>query len=632
MPEAIIIKIDGKENTDLIYDLTEVVVDTNVFIPAMATLSIHARYDIQSDKFDYIDDENLFKIGAELKITVETDEIFEESGKVTNDIFIGEITALEPVFNFDGTSYLTVRAYDRAHKLTLGKKSQAWLKVKEGDIVSKIAGDISLSSDVSLSGGLNGITHEHVFQFNQSDWDFLWSRARAYGYQVYVIDKKLYFNKAGTVRDTGSDPGNLVWGANLGEFRPRVSVKGQVNEAVGSGWDVQKKERIEKKVTSGAKPTPASEIGISEKGSAAVKKAFSSAPTAVIENFAPIMNYADAYAQAVFDDAESQFITAEGECLQGDPRLLAGKKVKVEGVGTRFSGSYYVTEARHVWQGGLYQVQFNVTGNTPNILSHLLQPEMNRNGQGDQFINGVAIGIVTNNDDPDALGRVKVKYPWFSDELESDWVRVSAPSAGEERGILFTPEINDEVLVAFDHGDSGRPFVIGGLWNGKDKIPAGTAAVVSDQKVNQRIIRSRSGHLVILDDTDGKEQIIVQDKTEKNSIVINSSENTMTLLTDGNMIFEAGKDILMKCTGKFTVNSDGDFALDSKGGAELKSSKAFNVQSQMSAKVAGGQSELDLAASGSTLKGMKVDVKADTAAAINGSIMVEIKGGLVKIN
>src|SRR5664280_3415392 len=107
-------------------------------------------------------------------------------------------------------------------------------------------------------------------------------------------------------------------------------------------------------------------------------------------------------------------------------------------------------------------------------------------------ITGVVVGVVTNNQDPDGFGRVKVKFPWLSDVDESDWARVAAPMAGNKRGFYFLPEVDDEVLVAFEHGDVRFPYVLGALWNGKDAPPATNG----DGKNNVRVIQSRSGHVI----------------------------------------------------------------------------------------------------------------------------------------
>jgi len=104
---------------------------------------------------------------------------------------------------------------------------------------------------------------------------------------------------------------------------------------------------------------------------------------------------------------------------------------------------------------------------------------------------GVVMGIVTNNQDPSNMARVRVKFPWLSDDNESWWARLATPMAGAGRGSYFLPEVNDEVLIAFEHGDVRFPYVLGGLWNGQDAPPANN----SDGQNNIRVIHSRSGIL-----------------------------------------------------------------------------------------------------------------------------------------
>jgi uncharacterized protein involved in type VI secretion and phage assembly len=160
-------------------------------------------------------------------------------------------------------------------------------------------------------------------------------------------------------------------------------------------------------------------------------------------------------------------------------------------------------------------------------------------GKPRQATGGVVIGIVTNNNDPDKLGRVKVKFPWLDDSQESDWARLAAPGAGATRGLFAVPEIDDEVLVAFEHGDASRPYIIGGLWNGKDKPPRSDA--VQGGKVQQRIFKTRAGHSITLSDQDGA-----------GKIEIKSGKHTITLDDKG--------------VGKVTITSGGDLELKAAGG------------------------------------------------------------------
>ena len=188
---------------------------------------------------------------------------------------------------------------------------------------------------------------------------------------------------------------------------------------------------------------------------------------------------------------------------------------------------------------------------------------------------GVAIGVVTNLKDPDNLGRVRVKFPWFSEDDESEWARVATLMAGKERGSVFLPEVDDEVLVAFEHGDMRRPFVIGALWNGVDVLPPEFA---NDGKNNVRLIKSRSGHIIKLDDTDGSEKIEVIDKTGKNSVVIDSKENTITITTDQDLVLKAPQGKISLIAKELELKSSAALQMEAGSEMNIKASATMNLQ------------------------------------------------------
>lgn len=189
-------------------------------------------------------------------------------------------------------------------------------------------------------------------------------------------------------------------------------------------------------------------------------------------------------------------------------------------------------------------------------------------------VTGVVVGVVTNNQDPDGLGRIKVKFPWLSDADESSWARLAAPMAGKERGLYFLPEVDDEVLVVFEHGDLRFPFVLGALWNGKDKPPADNA----DGKNSVRLIKSRSGHLVRLNDEDGKEKIEIIDKSEKNSIVFDTANNTITITSDKDITLAAPQGTIKLDAQKVEIKSSADAKIEAGAGMDVKASGTLNVK------------------------------------------------------
>ena len=192
---------------------------------------------------------------------------------------------------------------------------------------------------------------------------------------------------------------------------------------------------------------------------------------------------AAALARSVGAHLGNAFVEAEGTS-HGDPRLRAGTKIRIEGVGDKFTGTYSLSSTTHVFRGTRgYETNFVVSGRVARGLVDLARPAARR-AWGD----GVVVGVVTQNEDPEALGRVRVKYPALGDQTEGWWARISSPSAGEGRGLMMMPIAGDEVLLAFEHGDVRRPIVIGSLFNGKSKPGSlsqtdGSFALGSDKAV-----------------------------------------------------------------------------------------------------------------------------------------------------
>lgn len=189
-------------------------------------------------------------------------------------------------------------------------------------------------------------------------------------------------------------------------------------------------------------------------------------------------------------------------------------------------------------------------------------------------IQGVVVGVVTNNQDPDGLGRVKVKFPWLSEEDESYWARLATPMAGEKCGLFFLPEVDDEVLLAFEHGDVRFPYIIGALWNGKDQPPVNN----QDGKNNVRLIKSRSGHVIRLNDEDGKETIEIVDKNEKNSITVDTATNTITVKADKDIMSSAPQGGIKLEAQTIEIKSSADTKLEAGAGMNVKASATMTIK------------------------------------------------------
>ncbi|HEX8146420.1 MAG TPA: phage baseplate assembly protein V [Pyrinomonadaceae bacterium] len=233
-----------------------------------------------------------------------------------------------------------------------------------------------------------------------------------------------------------------------------------------------------------------------------------------------------------------------------------------------------------------------------NILD-LLLPETGSESRAGR-VYGVVVGVVTNNQDPEKMGRVKLQFPWLNQTDESNWARVATMMAGKDRGTWFLPEVGDEVLVAFEHGDVQFPYVIGSLWNGVDTPPRDNA----DGKNSERVIKSRSGHELIFGDEDGKEKVEIKTKAGHQILLDDASGSEKITLTD-----KSGSNKIELDSAAGSVAVTGDMKL---------SIKAQQIEITADTTL--------------TLKGQQVEISGDAGTTVKSSAMLTLKGSLVKIN
>lgn len=187
----------------------------------------------------------------------------------------------------------------------------------------------------------------------------------------------------------------------------------------------------------------------------------------------------------------------------------------------------------------------------------------------------IVVGYVSKLDDK-TIGRVKVKFPHLG-HTESDWCPIVSPMAGPERGFVFLPEVGDQVLVALEHGNPNRGFILGAVWSKKQPPPKTSGTPTAN---NVRFIRSRSGHEVRLDDTKGKEKIEIIDKDVKRKIVIDCSGKKLQILCDeGDVeIVASSGNISVKATSGAVKVEAQTLTLKSSGAASLEAGGALTIK------------------------------------------------------
>ncbi len=180
---------------------------------------------------------------------------------------------------------------------------------------------------------------------------------------------------------------------------------------------------------------------------------------------------------------------------------------------------------------------------------------------------GVVPATVTDNNDPAKEGKVKVRFDWFDGQMESEWCRVRQLYAGNGYGTFFIPEVGDEVLVAFILGDMRQPIILGGLYNGTDKPPS-----FHDRDKDEKLIRTKAGHKIILDDTKGSQKITIEDSSGNHSIVIDTVANSITIKSsNGKLVFD-GQGIEIKSGIGIDISAKTSIKIDATGNMDLTGS------------------------------------------------------------
>lgn len=532
---AVEIKIKGAPFDPDLNNLVELRVQQSLLLPDTFT----ARFTDPERKLVA----RTFEIGDPVELS-----FCSADGRRLQKLFAGEITSLEPEFGREVV--LTIRGYDRSHRLNREKRSATYPDMTASQIAKKIAGRHNLAPKVDETGP--SPPPKFTKQNNETDWELLVRLGQLYDFEVLVDGRDLHFRKAG--KDVGKPPVECFYGPSdqhsqqrprLLEFYPRVTGMQQATEVIVRSWDPAKKTKIEAK----AKPQ-IDGIGIHR---AKVVKALGGGTITIPDAQVTSTGEARKLAEAVAQHAGEAFREATGT-TEGDPRIGAGTDLDVKGLGPRFSGKYHVSSATHVFSGS-YRTKFTVAGRAPRTLLDLMSPASKKKSSS------IVVGLVTNNQDPDKLGRVRIKFPGL-DDLEGWWARIATPHAGKDRGLLMMPKVGDEVLVGFENDDPHKPYVLGALFNGKDTPGEMVDKDGSFWLKSEKFTEVRS-----------KDNVTI--KTEKDLVVEVKGATTET--TDKNLTIKVGQNEEIKVTQSFTLEAGTELTLKC-GQASIKLTKMGQVE------------------------------------------------------
>ncbi|MFC4857268.1 VgrG-related protein [Actinophytocola glycyrrhizae] len=545
--------------------IARIVVDSHRHLPDMLEITFH-------DRDGTILDEAGIRLGTVLTVSAARAQ-----DPTPHTLLVCEVTAIEGVYA--ESNHTVVRGYSADHRLMRARRSATFLNATDSDIARRVATGAGLRPETVDPTPTH---HEQVAQVNQTDWEFLRSRATETGFDFGVRDGRFFLDTGGAP----APPVPLRCPHELRTFLPRVTAGNLAAEAEVRVWDP-----IAGKVVSATTPTAARSVDLPDTTAASAARPFAAqrqTPSASsphgpepvpghVVTERPVANGAAIHASAahtagrVAEHWGDTFAEAEGEA-KGDPRLRAGTVVEVSGVPKVFCGRWTLTRARHVFDQSDYYTQIEVSGRHDRSIIGLVTGT--RHGERGRFP-GLVCGVVSNIADPLGKGRVKVDVPLLAPGFQTDWAPVAQFGAGARGGALFGHEVGDEVLVGFECADPRRPYVLGGLVNDDSGYTLGGPAVRGG-KTGTALVRrgfvSPSGNRLTFHDDQGAPraaEIVLGTAKGDVALVIDQVAGTITVRCDpengaGAVVVECGAggsvDVRAGAGGSVTV--DGGSRLD----------------------------------------------------------------------
>lgn len=381
-----------------------------------------------------------------------------------DDLFTGEVTCFEVEYAEDGAAELRARAYDGLHRL---RKHQE-LRVFEGVTAADLAGQLAGAAGLSVDAQEDGPRVERLLQHRHTDFDLLLEVAGRAGLHLAADGSTLRL----ITLDGYGTPVPLKLGGTLLSLRVAANLDQGAGDSAALGWHPQRAEafaEVAGRARSGReiplRPDPA-DVGADGDRTAVDQPGRSEDELAAL-------------AQARLDARVAAWVTASG-VAEGDGTLRPGRRVAISGAAELLCGVYVLTEVMHTIDAAGHLTRFTTE---PPALP--VQPSAA----------AITLGTVTDVDDPERLGRVRVELPAYGG-LDAGWLGVALPGAGRGKGIVALPDPDDMVLVALPGGEPAAGVVLGSLFGAIEPYDAGIEA----GKAQRWSMRTAAGQRIVVDD------------------------------------------------------------------------------------------------------------------------------------
>ncbi len=573
---------------------------------SVALLSNH----FEEDGYTIISKSQEF-IGQTIEITISN---YEGNTTMNEGFFSGIITEAEAYKSQvdDFGDYIIVKGCSPTIIMDNGLHCNTFEKKTLSDIVNSLSGDFGVAIKCSP---LNSEIHDYIVQYNQSSFEFLKHLAIRYGEWMYYDGQQTVF---------GANSGEeitLSYGVELTDFNLRLITKPKLAEYITNDYYADK--TIQQELATGTS-LPDYYSFMAEKS----EKLYIQQPVSAYLKHSADGNQDVNLKTAAGIQAEGKvagMVLLTGTSRNSGVRIGSTVAIVHQAVNQEIEyGKYFIVSVKHfASESGDYQNHFEAIPE-----GAINPPYTNIHAQNNC---STQRAIVMENADPETLGRIRVQFPW-QPSTYSPWIRIAQPHSGTNKGFHFIPEIGEEVMVGFEGNNVEMPFVIGSLYNGTLKVDE-----FNTDTNDAKVIRTRSGHTIELNDKDGEEKINIYDNegsiitfdTANKSLIINSAENID--IAAKNINISAEENIVLGAKGNIDIAAEGDLNEQAKGNIALQSTGDTTV-------VSSGELAME-ATSDATISGMNTvlegSVKAElngTQTKVTGSAMTEVSGAIVKVN
>jgi type VI secretion system secreted protein VgrG len=530
------------------------------------------------------------------KVTIQTRDLNSDQKVEFN--FAGVITQVEGVHHAGDIGEVVISGFSPTILLDDGPICHSWLEKP----LKAIFSDVVSMAPSNLLSPMIGPTYtqqlDYTVQYWETGWEFLCRLGATFGEWIFYDGEKLVIGepkKKAQKKTYNLDSFNLSL-----QVRP-LNIK-------GVGYDLKSKDRFE------VQHNGKSEVG--GWGSIAAEKSmkfYGSKPSSQWHNqFVGSRDEMTAFVKARAGAQGSNMARLSGSSRDGD--LQVGTIAHLSGYSVTGSdwnalGDFLIVSIDHQCDEHVgYINHFTAIPASCKIPPIPFFREAHCEPQN---------AVVIDTNDPDGLGRVRVHFFWMGMDEKSTWIRIASMHAGSGRGSFFIPEVNEEVMVAFEGNNPSKPFILGTVYNGKDKPPE-SAGEANDIKV----LRTRSGNRIVMNDKEGSLTLVDQ---KDNKVQIDGSGNIKVTSTESIVLTCGSSSISLKKDGTIEISGK-DITIKADQKAEMKSGPA-----SFSADGAGG----DIKVKGTTASvegSTTTEVKGGTQTNVSASGQVAVKGAMIMLN